>query len=65
VLAVLLAVCPSDLWLWRVAFLARTVVGRPILTASWRAELTVVWRKKDRRQMTNNFRGATGRLPRR
>lgn len=57
VFAVFLAVCAFDLWLWRVPFLPRWVVDRPILTGTWKTELTVVWREKDGREGTNTFQG--------
>ena len=57
VFAVFLAVCAFDLWLWRLPFLPRSVVDRPLLAGTWRVELTAVWREKDGQEKTNNLRG--------
>ena len=57
VFAVFLAVCAFDLRLWRVPFLPRWVVDRPILTGTWKAELSVVWRQKDGQEKTNTLQG--------
>jgi hypothetical protein len=47
VLGVFLAILLFDLWLWRLPWLPRWVVDRPLLNGTWKVELEVSWKDKD------------------
>jgi hypothetical protein len=47
VLGVFLAIVLFDVWLWRVRWLPRWVVDRPVLGGTWKAELEVTWKDKE------------------
>jgi hypothetical protein len=47
VLGVFLAIVLFDVWLWRVRWLPRWVVDRPVLSGTWKTDLEVTWKDKD------------------